>query len=126
MRKIKKEKYNELIADNCEVLDLYKNKVVVKISKKEKLIAKKIGILKKGDKVKVYKKPALSKIEQIFIYISPVYYLILGFVFGFLFNNDLFHYLFILGATVLGFIQLFILKYFTEKAPSTVYVAIKN
>ena len=127
MRKNKKEKFSDLVVSNCEVLELYKNKVIVKVANKENLIAKKIGNIKKGDMVNIFKKPVLTRTEEFFVYVSPVYYLILGFIFGFFFNNDLFHYLLILGATVLGFIQLFILKHFIiEKAPSIVYVAIKK
>lgn len=127
MKKLKREKLGDLVANKCEVLELYKNKVIVKVADKESLIAKKNGNIKKGDKVNIFKKNLLSRTEEFFIYVSPVYYMILGFIFGFLLSNDLFHYLLILGATVLGFVQLFILKHFLiEKAPSTIYVAVKN
>lgn len=127
MKKLKREKLGDLVANKCEVLELYKNKVIVKVADKESLIAKKIGNIKKGDKVNIFKKNLLSRTEEFFIYVSPVYYMILGFIFGFLLSNDLFHYLLILGATVLGFVQLFILKHFLiEKASSTIYVAVKN
>jgi positive regulator of sigma E activity len=122
----KKNKYKDLYAENCEVLDLYRNKAVVKLSEKENLIVKKIGNIKKGDKVEVFVKPTLSRVEEILIYISPAYYLFLGLVFGFLLGNDLYHYLLILGMTLLGFVQLFALRLLIKKVPETSYVAINK
>ena len=126
MKYNKKNKYKDLYASNCEVLDLYKNKAIVKISEKENLIAKKIGNVKKGDKVAIFVKPDLRRIEEILIYISPAYYLLLGLIFGFLFHNDLYHYILIVGMTLIGFIQLFALKFIIKKAPETFYVAINS
>src|SRR5574344_3018354 len=123
---VKQEKYKDLVAKDCEILDLYRSKVVVKISEKENLIAKKIGKLKKGDRVNIFKMQTVNKVEEILIYISPVYYMILGFIFGFLFSNDLFHYLLVLGMTILGFAQLFILKFVVQKLPLSFYVSVNK
>lgn len=126
MNKIKREKYKDLVAESCEVLDLYKNKAIVNVSDKENLIAKRIGRIKKGDKVNLFKMQTINRIDEILIYISPVYYMILGFIFGFLFNHDLYHYLLILGLTLIGFIQFFVLKYLIKKMPLYYYVAINK
>lgn len=123
---MRKEKYENLYASDCEVVELYRNKAVIKISEKENLIAKKIGKVKKGDKVKIYKKEIIGRFEEILIYISPLYYLFLGFVFGFLFYNDLYHYLLILGMTVIGFAQLFGLRTLFRKATPVAYIAVTD
>lgn len=121
-----KIKYKNLYAKDCEVLEIYRNKVIVKVSENKNLIAKKIGSIKRGEKVNLFKIPVINKFVEIFIYLSPIYYLFLGFIFGFLFYNQTYHYLLILGMSILGFIQLFVLKYIIKKLPSNFYIAVKN
>ncbi len=126
MSQLKEDKYKDLYASKCEVLNTYKNKAVVKVSESENLIAKKIGQINSGDKVNVFKMPILAKSDEIFIYLSPLYYLFLGFVFGFLLKNDLFHYLLILGLSILGIIQLLVIRNIYQKLPGTKYVAVRE
>lgn len=122
----RKEKYKDLFAKDCEVLETYRNKAIVKVSENENLIAKKIGSIKKGETVNLFKMQSVTKFIEVFIYLSPIYYLFLGFVFGFLFYNQNYHYLLMLGMSVLGFVQLFILRYMANKIPPNFYVAVKN
>lgn len=122
--KKKKKKYDNIFVENCEVLEVYKRKAIIKVAEKENLIVKQIGKLKKGDKVNVYSQATVSRIEEIFVYLSPIYYVIIGIIFGLLFNNDLYHYLLILGLSFMGFMQLFGLRALIKKMPSVIYLAV--
>ena len=122
----RKEKYKDLFAEDCEVVEIYRNKAVVKISETKNLITKKIGDIKKGDRVNLFKLKTLTRFTEVFIYLSPLYYLFLGFMFGFLFYNHNYHYLLMLGMSILGFVQLFVLRHITNKLPSSYYVSVKN
>lgn len=119
--------YKDLYAKNCEILEVLRNKVVVKISSDETLIARKIGNLKRGDKVNIYEAPFLDRMDEVLIYSSPLYYLFLGIVFGFLFPVDTYstyHFLLIIGLTFLGFIQLFVIRNILKKQPKTKFIAL--
>lgn len=124
---IQKDEHQDLYASDCEILEVFKNKVLVKVSDNESLVASKIGKIKKGEKVDIYKKPFLDRADEILIYLSPLYYLFLGIVFGFLFPKDTYatyHYLLIVGLTFVGFIQLFLIRYRLKKMPKTRFVAL--
>lgn len=128
MAKNDKEK-DELYAKNCEVLEIFRDKAVIKVSEDDTLIARRIGKIKKGDKVDVYKRPILDKVDEVLIYLSPLYYLFLGIVFGFLLPSNIYatyHYLFVLSLTILGFAQLFIIKNYLKKRPNAKFIALDN
>ncbi len=116
---------NELVEKDCRILDVYRNKVIVNCST-GKLITERLEEVKKGDIVEVYKIPFLGKITEILIYLSPLYYLLIGFGLGFLFGNDLYHYLLTVGAMILGIVQMIICKFWLNKSPKYKYVARKQ
>ena len=108
------ENGDNIFKKNCEILEIYKNNVLVKAGD-EKFVAKTTEQLNKQDVVNLYKKLAKNEIN-IFVYLLPIMLFILGFGFGFLFKTELYHFLLILGVTFLGLIVLVIVRvYFLKK-----------
>ena len=117
------ENGDNIFKKNCEILEIYKNNVLVKAGD-EKFVAKTTEQLNKQDVVNLYKKLAKNEIN-IFVYLLPIMLFILGFGFGFLFKNELYHFLLVLGVTFLGLIVLVIVRVYFLKRNKIKYIVKK-
>lgn len=117
------ENGDNIFKKNCEILEIYKNNVLVKAGD-EKFVAKTTEQLNKQDVVNLYKKLAKNEIN-IFVYLLPIMLFILGFGFGFLFKTELYHFLLILGVTFLGLIVLVIVRVYFLKRNKIKYIVKK-
>ena len=117
------ENGDNIFKKNCEILEIYKNNVLVKAGD-EKFVAKTTEQLNKQDVVNLYKKLAKNEIN-IFVYLLPIMLFILGFGFGFLFKTELYHFLLVLGVTFLGLIVLVIVRVYFLKRNKIKYIVKK-
>jgi hypothetical protein len=123
-----RRKYSEknLVASSCIVIDVHRNRAVVKTTEtgKKTLIAETVGVIKNDDRVDIFEVPSIDKVTEVLIYTAPAYFLVLSFAIGFIFGNSLYHYLFMLTMTLLGFVQLILTVHYAKKLPSRKYVAL--
>lgn len=117
------ENGDNIFKKNCEILEIYKNNVLVKAGD-EKFVAKTTEQLNKQDVVNLYKKLAKNE-TNIFVYLLPIMLFILGFGFGFLFKTELYHFLLVLGVTFLGLIVLVIVRVYFLKRNKIKYIVKK-
>ena len=111
-----KKKTNEPVFENCVVLEAGENKIV----------ARTLGKLEKGERVLLFKTASFPKALEIFLYLIPLYFFALSFGFGFFFKSSLTHYLVTLGASLLGILVLLVLRFTIGKMPENKFIAIKD
>lgn len=117
-------KEKEIFKENCTVLEA-NEKVVLVSSGEEKFVAKSNENLEVGQKVNLLKAPFLKSSLEIFIYMIPMITFLFGFGFGFFFEEELYHFLLVIGTTIFGLICLIVIKIFLSKIPTNKYIAEK-
>lgn len=117
-------KEKEIFKENCTVLEA-NEKVVLVSSGKEKFVAKSNEKLEVGEKVNLLKAPFLKSSLEILIYMIPMITFLFGFGFGFFFEEELYHFLLVIGTTIFGLICLIVIKIFLSKIPTNKYIAEK-
>ena len=114
----------EILKENCTVLEA-NEKVVLVSSGEEKFVAKSNEKLEVGEKVNLLKAPFLKSSLEILIYMIPMITFLFGFGFGFFFEEELYHFLLVIGTTIFGLICLIVIKIFLSKIPTNKYIAEK-
>ncbi len=117
-------KEKEIFKENCTVLEA-NEKVVLVSSGEEKFVAKSNENLEVGEKVNLLKAPFLKSSLEILIYMIPMITFLFGFGFGFFFEEELYHFLLVIGTTIFGLICLIVIKIFLSKIPTNKYIAEK-
>ena len=106
---------------DCEVLEVVGKKVLVK-KDGEKFVAETNEKLNKQDRVNIIKTSKELTLLESFIYFIPVVLFLIGFGFGFIFKENLYHYLLVLGLTLIGFIIVLFIKLFLAKFKKNKYI----
>ena len=120
-----KKKTNEPVFENCVVLEAGEKSALIQAGE-NKIVARTLGKLEKGERVLLFKTASFPKALEIFLYLIPLYFFALSFGFGFFFKSSLTHYLVTLGASLLGILVLLVLRFTIGKMPENKFIAIKD
>ena len=118
-------KEKELFKENCTVLEQNENIVLVSCEN-EKIVAKSNGKVAVGEKVNLFKIPYYSQVCEILIYLIPFFTFLLGFGFGFFFKDEIYHFVLVIGTTILGLAILVFVKFSIAKYPKNKYIIEKQ
>ena len=116
----------ELVSNEVTVLEQHNNKALVSFTCEKEQLTKVVKLNKnvnKGESVTVYKVSRFNLFWQILYAILPLIMLVAGFGLGFLFKNDLYHYILGAGCGVLGFVVSLSARFIVAKYKPFKYIA---
>lgn len=112
------------IFENCLVLEAGKKTALIQVGD-EKIVAKSVKKLEKGERVSLFKAAYIPKFLEILIYLIPLFAFAFSFGFGFFFKSSLVHYLVTLGVSLAGILVVFFARLCLKKLPENKFVAKK-
>ena len=104
----------EKIVDNAIIKEVYKNKALVECDNFKQVVTLKSN-KQVGESVSLYKTHKFNLFVRVLFYIAPLILTLLGFGLGFLFANQLYHYILMASLGLLGFLVVLFVKLFYIK-----------